>query len=78
MGKIYLFGIVVLLLSYTLNNNYGPFINKYSNPFAVILLILLYLIIIFLTIISFFDEHFPDSRITKFIKRLFEWIVSGF
>ena len=49
-----------------------------KNPFAIQLIIVFTILLILGIIVSIISYFFPNSKLTKFLKKIGEWIGEGF
>ena len=77
MGKFYLLGFVIFIVSLIIIKVFVPSHFWGNNYFLAMAMIIIYLGVFFGSLISFLEEFFPKSKITKFIKKLYDLILGG-
>ncbi len=77
MVKLYLFGFGIIFLSLLFVFANWKFFSAITNPYLVMLILIVYLAVFFGSLISLLKIHLPDSKITRRIKKAYEWIIGG-
>jgi len=79
MAKInaMILGLLVILVIVGLGIYAVYDVKTSNNPFSLIFLVTILIIIILATIIGIFSHFFPNSKITKLLKKLGDLIQDG-
>ena len=78
MGKFYIFGIIIVVVSLILSNRYVSEQFWVNNYFITLAIVVTYFTILFGSLISFLDDFFPKSKVAKTIKKIFETVIESF